>query len=175
MNWQNSPFFWFIQGLLDEDGHGLTLRGTKTPFPSDYKPELDVTNELDAAGISRYRQLIGILRWAVELGRVDIYLETSLLSQFLASPREGHLEVAYHIFAYLKKHPEVKIVFDPSYPEVDESRFQQVDWFETYGDLTEELPPRMPEPRGNSVVLSCFVDSDHAGNKVTRRSHSQLI
>ena len=104
-----------------------------------------------------------------------MYLETSLLSQYLASPREGHLEVAYHIFAYLKKHPEVKIVFDPTYPNVDESRFQQVDWSETYGDLIEELPPTMPEPRGNPVILSCFVDSDHAGNKVTRRSHSGIL
>ena len=106
---------------------------------------------------------------------MDIYLEVSLLSQYLASPREGHLEVAYHIFAYLKKHLEVKLVFDPTYPFVDESRFQQVDWTEAYGEVEEELPPRMPEARGNSVVISCFVDADHAGNKVTRRSHSGIL
>ena len=33
----------------------------------------------------------------------------------------------------------------------------------------------MPEPRGNSVIISCFVDSDHAGDKVTRRSHSGIL
>ncbi len=164
-----------VQNLLDEDGHGLQLKTAKAPYPTNYKPELDVTEELNDAGISRYRQLIGILRWAVELGRLDICLEVALLSQYLASPREGHMEVAYHVFAYLKKHTEVKLVFDPSYPGVDESRFQQVDWTEMYGELEEELPPRMPEARGNGVVMSCFVDSDHAGNKVTRRSHSGTL
>lgn len=164
-----------VQELLDSDGEGLTLKSAKVPFPSDYKPELDVTRELDAAGISRYRQLIGILRWAVELGRVDIYLEVSLLSQYLASPREGHMEAAYHIFAFLKGNPKQKIVFDFSEPYLDESQFANVDWTEQYGDVVEELPPGMPKPRGNSVIISCFVDSDHAGNKVTRRSHTGIL
>ena len=57
-----------VQKLLDEDGDGLQIKQAKTPFPSSYKPELDVTEELDDAMISRFRQLIGILRWAVELG-----------------------------------------------------------------------------------------------------------
>jgi hypothetical protein len=47
---------------------------------------------------SRYLQLMGILRWAIELGRVDIFVEVSQLSQFQALPRQGHLEAAYHIF-----------------------------------------------------------------------------
>ena len=164
-----------VQDLLDSDGQGLELKSASTPFPSNYKPEMDVTEELDAAGLSRYRQLIGILRWAVELGRVDIYLEVSLLSQYLASPRWGHLECAYHIFAFLKEHPKLKIVFDYTEPFVDEERFAQVDWSETYGNLIEEFPPKMPKARGNPVVISCFVDSDHAGNKVTRRSHTGII
>ena len=164
-----------VEDLLDKDGQGLTLKKAKAPFPNDYKPEMDVTAELDDPGISRFRQLIGILRWAVELGRIDMYLEVSTLSQYLASPREGHLEVAYHIFAFLKGHPTQKVVFDATEPYVDESRFAKVDWTETYGELIEELPPNMPKPRGNSVVLSCFVDADHAGNKVTRRSHTGIL
>ena len=164
-----------VQDLLNEDGHGLVLGKAKTPFPTNYKPELDVTNELNEAMLSRYRQLIGILRWAVELGRLDIYLEVSLLSQYLASPREGHLETAYHLFAYLKTHQDVKIVFDPSVPQCDEAAFPKVDWTEQYGELEEELPPAMPKARGNPVTISCFVDADHAGNRITRRSHTGII
>ena len=164
-----------VQRLLTDDGYGLEIRKAKTPYPANYKPEMDVTEELNDDMISRFRQLIGILRWAVELGRVDIYLEVSVLSQYLASPREGHLETAYHIFAYLNAYPETKIVFDPTDPLVDESRFQQVDWTEQYGELEEELPARMPKPRGNGVTISCFVDSDHAGNQITRRSHSGIL
>jgi hypothetical protein len=113
--------------LQHEDKSGLHLKSTaKVPFPTTYRPELDVTPELDAQGLSRYRQLIGILRWAVEIGRIDIYLETALLSQYLASPREGHLEAVYHIFAYLKMHPKSAIVFDPVSPELDESAFHEI-------------------------------------------------
>jgi hypothetical protein len=36
---------------------------------SDYKPELDTSTELAAEGHSNYQELIGILRWAIKLGR----------------------------------------------------------------------------------------------------------
>ena len=52
------------------------LRGlpTKTAcvFPSGWKPELDVTPELSDEDASYYQQQIGVLRWMVELGRIDI-------------------------------------------------------------------------------------------------------
>ena len=114
-------------------------------------------------------QLIGILRWAVEIGRIDIYLETSLLSQYQANPRFGHLEAAYHIFAYLKKHPDMgKLAFDSHAPDIDESFFHaNADWTAFYGDVTEELPPNMPELRGHPVTISAFVDANHAGNIIT--------
>ena len=148
------------------------------PVPTTYKPELDVSQELDKELTARYHQLIGILRWAVELGRVDIYLEVSLLSQYLANPRQGHLEAAYHIFAYLKTHPKVKLVFDPKDVDLDESCFAQVqmsEWREFYGDVAEELPVNMPVPLGKPIQVTCFVDADHAGNLVTRRSHSGIL
>ena len=33
----------------------------------------------------------------------------------------------------------------------------------------------MPDPRGNVVRISAFVDDNHAGNVVTRQSHSGII
>jgi hypothetical protein len=109
---------------------------------------------------------------------VDIYLECALLSQYLASPREGHLEAVYHIFAYLKAHPKSAIVFDPATVELDETAFHKVPtdaWRDFYGDVAEELPPNMPEPKGNGVRIVCFVDANHAGNVVTRRSHTGIL
>jgi hypothetical protein len=168
-----------VESLLEEDGDSLHLT-TKalTPFATNYKPELDFSPELNADLMSRFRQLIGILRWAIEIGRIDTYTETALLSQYSASPREGHLEAAYHIFAYLKSHPKVKIVFDPADVSLDASAFAPIPvaaWREFYGDLSEELPPGMPEPRGRAVDITCFVDADHAGNVITRRSHTGII
>jgi hypothetical protein len=168
-----------VEGLIRDDGEGLHLKSTaKVPLPASYKPELDLSRELGPELTSRYRQLIGILRWAVELGRVDTYYEVATLSHYLASPREGHLEAAYHIFAYLKAHPKFSMVFDPKDIKLDESAFANVsvnEWKEFYGDVAEELPPRMPEPKGNAVDITCFVDANHAGNVVTRRSHTGIL
>jgi hypothetical protein len=33
----------------------------------------------------------------------------------------------------------------------------------------------MPEARGNAIQINCFVDADHAGNRVTRRSHTGIL
>jgi hypothetical protein len=60
-----------------------------------------------------YQSLIGVLRWIVELGRVDICLEISIMSSHLALPREGHLEQVCHIFAHLKKYHNTEVVYDP--------------------------------------------------------------
>ena len=167
-----------VERLFEEDGENYMLKNNaKNPLPSGYKPELDITDELGPELGSRYLQLIGICRWAVELGRVDILLEVALLSQYQANPRLGHLEALYHIFAYLKKHPDMgKLAYDSKTPEIDEKAFaHNADWTDFYGDVEEEMPPKMPEPRGNPVIISAFVDANHAGNVVTRRSHTGII
>ena len=104
---------------------------------------------------------------------MDILLELALLSSFLVSPRQGHLEAAYNIFAYLAKHPDAPMTFDDRMPYLYEEAFPVTDWSESvYKDATEELPPKMPVPRGSPVEMTCFVDANHAGDKVTRRSQT---
>jgi hypothetical protein len=51
-----------------------------------------------------YQGLIGIIRWMCELGSVDILVDMSKLSRYLAAPHEGHLEQVFHIYAYPKHH-----------------------------------------------------------------------
>ena len=83
----------------------------------------------------------------------------------------------YHIFAYLKKHENgALVVFDPAMPSLDERVFNDnADWRDFYWDVAEELPPNMREPKGKHVTISCFVDANHAGNVITRRSHTGII
>ena len=72
----------------------------------------------------------------------------------------------------------MKLVFDLMRVELDESSFAKVGidgWKDFYGDMVKELPPRMPTPRGRPVNITCFVDANHAGNVVTRRSHTGII
>ena len=68
--------------------------------------------------------MIGMLRWATELGWVDVLHEVSLLSQYQASPREGHMMELLHIFAYLNKRPKLTLYMDPSPPNINYSIFQ---------------------------------------------------
>jgi hypothetical protein len=166
-----------VESLFEEDGEGYVLKNrVKNPFPMNYRPELDVSDELGPELLSRYLQLIGICRWAIELGRIDIGHEISLLSQYQANPRIGHLEVLYHVFAYLKSHLDMgRIAYDSLTPEINGSVFRDGDWKEFYGDVQEEMPPKMPKARGNPVTISAFVDANHAGNVVTRRSHTGII
>ena len=97
------------------------------------------------------------------------------MSTNLALPWCGHLEQLYHMFGYLKANPKRKLYFDPQYPQVDERSFQSYDWYDFYPDTEEAVPGDMPPPRGEAVSMHCFVDSDHAGNTVTRRSQTGLL
>ena len=158
---------------------GLTFSSGKKaerPMPKDYRPEIDVSPILEPHKAQQYQQLIGMLRWAVELGRVDIVFEVSLLSSHLALPREGHLDAAYGIFGYLAKHLESNLVFDDKQVDINHEVFHHTDWTNNvYGHVKEQRPPQMPEPLGKAVKITCFVDASHAGDLVTRRSHTGFI
>jgi hypothetical protein len=145
------------------------------PIGDKYRAELDATPELDSERLTYFQGLIGILRWIVELGRIHIMVAVSMLSSHLMAPREGHLEQCFHIFAYLDAHENSTIVFDDSYRSLDESRFMQNDWAQFYPDAAEAIPPNIPRPRGKPVVVTCYCDADHAGCRVTRRSHSGIL
>jgi len=138
-------------------------------------PAEDTSKELDAEGTRYYQELIGVLRWAIELGRVDILLEVALLLSHLALPRVGHLQQVYHIFGYLDQVTKRRLYFDPDYPDISESRFQKFDWVDFYRDAKEDILPDMPEPRGNLVEVHCFVDASHASDKETRRSQTGIL
>jgi hypothetical protein len=164
-----------VKLMLLEEGRNLKSTA-KTPFPSTtYRPEMDTSEECDEEKATRYMQLIGVLRWAVELGRLDIYTEVALLSQQLALPRVGHLEIVYHVFAYLNRYDKSRIIFDPTDPMPVTPTTAKPDWSSFYPDAEEELPPKMPEPLGNPVNIYVFVDANHAGNLVTRRSHTGIL
>ena len=163
-----------IEQILKKSSQKLPSK-CKTPLSSSYQPELDTSPELKESGLQRYQELIGVLRWAVELGRVDILLKTSMMLTHLALPRRGHLEQLYHMFGYLKANTKQKLYLDPQHPQVDKRSFQSYDWDDFYRDAEEAIPGDMPLQRGVSVSTHCYVDSDHAGNTVTRRSQTGLL
>jgi len=60
-------------------------KGARTPMNITFAPELDDSEELGPKDITLFQEMIGMLRWATELGRVDMLHEISILSQYQAS------------------------------------------------------------------------------------------
>jgi hypothetical protein len=150
-------------------GDHMLEKKASGPFTGGYKPEIDESPELDPTRANFYQLQIGILLWCVELGRIDIITEVSMLSTHLCLPREGHLEADFHVCAYLGLHHNARVVCDPTYPAVEMGTFIKTDWKSMYGHVKEIIPSHAPVPLGKAVDLRLFVDSDHAGEKFTRR------
>lgn len=161
-----------VERELAEADMKLVMPNVRTPLASGYQPELDLSPELRSKQLNIFQGLIGILRWICELGRIDTLMPVSILSRFLVSARQGHLEQIFHIFAYLDSHKRSTMVFDDTVPTYTSKRFIRCDWAEFYPDAAEAIPNHMPQPRGKEVCMSCFVDADHAGCRETRRSYT---
>ena len=154
----------------------LPKKSVSTPLATGYRPKCNDSRELDNEEQNCCQSLAGMLRWLAELGRLDMLHPVSLMSRCLAQACIGHVNQVSRIFACLKNCGKSKIVMDPTSPVADESRFQKCDWTECCPDAKELTDPLgKPEPRGRTVRVSCFVDADHAGCRITRRSHTGML
>jgi hypothetical protein len=78
---------------------GRRLQGCySSPMSPNYRPELDFTPFLSDDAAIYYMELVGILRWAVELGRIDIMVDVSLLFLLYYATENGALGPS---FSYL--------------------------------------------------------------------------
>jgi hypothetical protein len=159
------------KSLKDKFQLSLPKKATN-PFPTNYSAEVDTSPELPPDQANYFQTLIGIAIWLVELGRIDIHAEVSMLSSHLALPRRGHMNIALHLFSYLKNKHYATLAFDPTYPSIDPSQFTISDWKTFYGNVKESLPVDAPQPHSKEMVIRCFVDAGHAGDLLTRRSRT---
>jgi hypothetical protein len=109
MVWGLSPSKYVVQAVKNCQIH-LTdkLNGrysiptrADSPFPVNYDPSTALSDILDPDCSSFYQHLIGLMRWMVELGCINVATEVSMLSSYLACPCKGHLEDALHVMGYL--------------------------------------------------------------------------
>jgi hypothetical protein len=136
-----------VQEYLKENGDRKLKKNASAPFEATYRVEIDERPVLVPEMANYFQSQIGILRWCVELGRIYIITEVSMLSTFLCMPCEGHLGAVYHLFAYLSLHHNARVVFDPTFPDVDMRAFIKTDWKPMYGDVKEEISPNAPITR----------------------------
>jgi hypothetical protein len=164
-----------VQEYLKNNGDRKLKKKVSAPFEVTCRADIDEIPVLGPEMANYSQSQIGILRWCVEFGQIEIITEVSMLSTFLCMPHEGHLDAVYHLFEYLSLHHNAKVLFDPTYPDVDMRAFIKTDWKPMYGDVKEAIPPNNPVTRGKAIDLRLFVDSDHAGEHFTRRSRTGFV
>ena len=150
------------------------------PMSANDHPELDDTTLLSDDKHRKFQMLIGMLNWVVTIGRFDVAHATMSLSRFSACPRKGHLERVLKVFGYLKRRPNRRIVVDSRSPdfsgfEEDFSKDYASILGEDYPEASEEVDCNLPKPLVDELDITVFVDSDHAHDKITRRSVTGLI
>ena len=137
----------------------------------DYKLELDTSLECHQDLTNYFQNVIRVLCWIIELGRLDIAYEVFSLSKLLAKPQNRHIYQALHIFKYLVIHIRNKLSFNPLYHHHAHSKNMRKimsDMKEVYIDAIKDLSSNTPKPQGKSVHINCFVDADDGGDKITR-------
>ena len=85
------------------------------------------------------------------------------------------MKEVFCMFAYLEKQNNSEMVFDHTVPAIDYSDFLKQDWENTVyanerGVLKENVPTNIPTLLDKGFKMQVFVDSDHAGDHVTRSS-----
>ena len=85
------------------------------------------------------------------------------------------MEAVLHIVGYQMLRHNSRIMFDPSYHNIDQSNFWECNWTDFCVDAVEAIPPSAKLSREKEVDLCMFVDGDHAGNKRTRRSRTGFM
>ena len=169
----------YIQKLLDNYERTFgekPSRKFKAPLEQGDNPELDTSELLDPSMVTIYQHMIGSLQWLVSIGRFDINTAVMTMSSFRAAPRKGHLDRVKRIYGYLANMRDACIrvrVEEPDYSDLDVTNF---DWSTSvYGDVSEEIPTDAPEPLGNYVTLTHYVDANLMHDVVTGRSVTGIL
>eukprot|EP00957_Ditylum_brightwellii_P146653 11163539-Ditylum_brightwellii.AAC.1 len=138
---------------------------------ADY-PKLDKSALLNDSDHQKYQMSIGMLNWVIILSQINITYTVSFLSPFVACPRKGHRNRALYVFGYLKKKPKRQIRIDSHDPIVVKNSAEgnlDVDLLEKlreqYLDAEELLDNKVPTPLFEEIVITAYIDSDHAHHK----------
>ena len=142
-----------------------------TPLEKNDHLELDDSTLLDADRISQYQSLIGCYNWLISLGRFDILTAFMTMSRFRVAPRQGHLDRLKRMCGYLRQSSNGAIRYRTEAPDYSGLPSQEFDWSRSiYGNVKEEIPGNIPEPLGEEVVSTSYVDANLYHDKLTGRS-----
>jgi hypothetical protein len=168
-------FITFVQANLRKYKIKLNSIRLDVPMTPGYHHEIYTSDPLDADATNLNQSYIGVLRWCIELGRIDICNALGKFSSYLACPRIGHVEAVLQVFSYLSKHGRSKLVFDPIARDWSNRDWTHPAWKEFYPGAVEQLPHDMPIPLSKPIQMNMFCDASHASDLVTHRSTAGFI
>jgi hypothetical protein len=163
----------YIDRMIDnyERMYGSKPKHYVSPLEKGDHPELDTSDECGMDETKQFQSLIGSLQWSISLGRFDVGNAVMTLSSFRVNPRKGHLERAKRVVGYLAKmkHGTLRVrTGEPDYSDLPDNEYS---WERSvYGDVVELLPLDAPEPLGNPVVHTSYVDANLYHDLLTGRS-----
>jgi hypothetical protein len=100
----------------------------RSPLEKGDQPELDISELLDGKGIELYQSPIGLLKWSVTIGRLDVKAAVTTLSGFRVVPWRGHLDRVKRVYGYLVKMQHAPIcvhIEEPDYSDIPDFDY---DW-----------------------------------------------
>ena len=99
---------------------------------------MDVSPFLSPDKAYYYQTIIGVMRWMVKLGHVDIAVKVSQISSLLSIAHKGYMLSYLHIMSYLRIKHNCFLVFDKSYADINLSGFKSYKkWTAFYGNAKE--------------------------------------
>ena len=84
-------------------------------------------------------------------------------------------------YIYLPKKHNSKVLYDPLILNIKGSKFEKQDWSSIVytsrieRDFKEEIPLNTPSLKDHGFLMRVFVDSDHAGCTIIRRSRTRFF
>ena len=118
-------------------------KSAENPFSNTkYRSEVDMTKLCTKEQHQFYQQVIGIQHEMIEIVRLDISTEISLLLRYLAQPRISHLHQALHMVSYLKCNECTEIRYDPTKNNIQEPSI---------------LPSERSQAKSNIMRLVCIL------------------
>ena len=114
----------YLSELTDAPWY-LPKKKAENPSVWDYLLDMDDTPDLEQELAYWYHYFIVMLIWMLEMGRVYIITEVSMIAPHMAMPREGHLEAVLNALAFIHQKYNYRFSFDPTYPTINMSEFKE--------------------------------------------------
>jgi hypothetical protein len=109
--------------ILEDSG---LLASKPAKFPMEHNLKLSKDEGVLLSDATSYRRLVGRLIYLI-ITRPDLAFSIQILSQFMDTPRQPHLDAAHRVLRYLKNSPAQGLLFSAK-SDFHLKAFSDLDW-----------------------------------------------